>query len=132
MKALLLQLFTWWNGQTIGTRFFTWRHGKKVGEDEMGNIYYEGPMASWGKPKRWVVYKGYAEASAIPPGWHGWMHYRTDVPPSQEDYKPREWQKPHKENLTGSALAYRPKGSMAAAGERPRVTGDYDAWTPGN
>ncbi|MNY75171.1 NADH dehydrogenase [compost metagenome] len=59
------------------------------------------------------------------------MHYRTDVPPSKEDYKVREWQKQHKPNLTGSPLAYRPKGSLAATGERPRVTGDYDAWTPG-
>ena len=33
MKQLLLELFTWWNGQTMGTRFFTWRKGTKVGED---------------------------------------------------------------------------------------------------
>jgi NADH:ubiquinone oxidoreductase subunit len=89
-------------------------------------------MTSWGKPKRWVVYNGYAEASAIAPGWHGWMHYRTDTPPSQEDYKPREWQKGHKPNLTGTPLAYHPQGSLATGGERARVTGDYDAWTPGN
>jgi NADH:ubiquinone oxidoreductase subunit len=132
MKNLLLQIFTWWNGQTMGTRLFTWRFGKKVGEDELGNIYYEGPMTSWGKPKRWVIYKDYAEASAIGPGWHGWMHYRTDVPPSKEDYKAREWEKAHKLNGTGTPLAYRPQGSLAATGERPRVTGDYDAWTPGN
>ena len=57
----------------------TWRFGKRVGEDELGNVYYEGGMSSYGLPKRWVIYKGYAEASAIPPGWHGWMHHRTDV-----------------------------------------------------
>ena len=34
MKTLLTQIFTWWNGQTIGTRFHTWRFGKKVGQDE--------------------------------------------------------------------------------------------------
>ena len=55
---------------------------------------------------------------------------RTNTPPSREDYKPREWQKAHKPNLTGTAMAYRPKGSLLAGGERPRVTGDYDAWTP--
>jgi NADH:ubiquinone oxidoreductase subunit len=120
----LLQIFTWWNGQTLGTRFFTWRFGKRVGEDEFGNIYYEGPLSSYGLPKRWVVYSGYAEASAIPPGWHGWMHHRTDVAPSREKYEAREWEK------TGTPMAYRPKGSLAAGGERPRVTGDYDAWTP--
>ncbi|MCM2395646.1 NADH:ubiquinone oxidoreductase subunit NDUFA12 [Rhizobium sp. S95] len=132
MKQLLLQVFTWWNGQTMGTRFFTWRNGKRVGEDEMGNVYYEGGTTSFGLPRRWVIYKGYADASKIPTGWHGWMHYRTDVPPSKEDYKAREWQKPHRENQTGTALAYRPPGSLAVVGERPRVTGDYDAWTPGN
>ena len=40
MKTLLTQIFTWWNGQTIGTRFHTWRFGKKVGQDELGNTYY--------------------------------------------------------------------------------------------
>ncbi len=130
MKNLLLQIFTWWNGQTMGTRFFTWRNGKRVGEDEFGNVYYEGGMTSFGLPRRWVIYKGYAEASAIPAGWHGWMHYRTDVPPSKENYVTREWQKPHRENLTGTPYAYKPQGSLDATGERPRVTGDYDAWTP--
>lgn len=126
----LLQIFTWWNGQTIGTRFFTWRFGKKVGTDELGNVYFEGPLSTYGLPKRWVIYKDYADASAIPPGWHGWMHHRTNTPPSREDYKPRDWQKPHQVNLTGSAKAYRPKGSIAEGGVRPQVTGDYDAWTP--
>lgn len=131
MKNLLLQIFTWWNGQTMGTRFFTWRKGTRVGEDELGNVYYEGPMSSYGLQKRWVIYKGYAEASAIPPGWHGWMHHRTDIAPSKETYVAREWEKAHVPNMTGSPLAYRPKGSLEATGERPRVTGDYDAWTPG-
>ena len=31
--SLLKQIFTWWNGQTIGTRFHTWRFGTKVGQD---------------------------------------------------------------------------------------------------
>ncbi len=53
MKTLLLQIFTWWNGQTIGTRFHTWRFGKKVGQDEFGNTYYEGGTTSWGMPRRW-------------------------------------------------------------------------------
>jgi NADH:ubiquinone oxidoreductase subunit len=131
MKAFLLQFFTWWNGQTLGTRFFTWRKGKRVGEDQFGNVYYEGGKGVDGRPRRWVIYNGVAEASAIPPGWHGWMHHRVDVAPAAESYQPREWQKPHEPNLTGTAGAYRPKGSVLSTGERPRVTGDYDAWTPG-
>ena len=47
-------------------------------------------------------------------------------------YTPREWQKPHLPNLTGSPAAYRPPGSILGDARRPQVTGDYDAWTPGN
>ena len=132
MAKFLTQFFTWWNGQTLGTRLFTWRYGKRVGEDEFGNVYYEGTTDSEGRTRRWVIYHGYSEASDIPPGWHGWIHHRVDVAPPQENYKPREWQKPHQPNLTGTSAAYRPLGSILGRGQRPRVDGDYDAWTPGN
>ncbi len=131
IKNFFLQFFTWWNGETLGTRLYTWRKGTRIGEDEQGNVYYEGPAESQGRPRRWVIYNGYSEASKIPPGWHGWIHHRVDTPPTDETYKPREWQKPHLPNLTGSPEAYRPPGSLAASGQRPQVTGDYDAWTPG-
>jgi NADH:ubiquinone oxidoreductase subunit len=132
MKTLIVQFFTWWNSQTWGTRFHTWRHGKEVGRDAAGNIYYEGGINSDGQTRRWVIFNGYSEASAIPPGWHGWIHHRVDVPPSKENYTPHDWQKPHQPNLTGSADAYRPKGSLLGYQHRPQVTGEYDAWTPGN
>lgn len=125
MKWLLL-IFTWWNGSTVGTNLYTRRFGQRVGEDERGNVYYQTADAK----RRWVIYNGPAEASAIPPGWRGWMQRRTDTPPSQEDYKARDWQKPHIENLTGTPGAYRPKGSLLKQTKRPRVTGDYDAWQP--
>lgn len=127
---LLLQIFTWWNGQTMGTRFHTWRNGKRVGSDEAGNVYYQGGKDSEGRTRRWVIYNGYADASAIPPGWHGWMHHRTDVAPPNDGYTPRAWQKGHMPNPTGTPAALRPKGSIANNGQRPAVTGDYDAWTP--
>lgn len=132
MKTFLTQFFTWWNGQTLGTRFHTWRHGRKVGQDEAGNVYYEGGIDSEGRTRRWVIYRDYSEASKIPPGWHGWIHHRVDVAPPSDDYRPREWQKPHQANLTGSPAAYRPKGSVLTNQHRPQVTGDYDAWTPGS
>ena len=28
-------LFTWWEGATLGTALFSWRHGRKVGEDAL-------------------------------------------------------------------------------------------------
>ena len=110
-KELLIEIFTWWNGQTLGTRFYTWRKGQRVGEDEFGNVYYQNK----GGERRWVIYKGEADASKITPDWHGWMHHRVNVPPTVETYRRRDWQKPHKPNMTGTAAAYRPKGSLASA-----------------
>ncbi len=134
MKSLLLQMFTWWNGQTIGTRFWIWRAGVFVGEDEQGNRYYRSKTIdkALGHERRWVTYHGEAEASRIPPGWWGWMHHKADLAPTETDYTAREWQKPHLPNLTGTAHAYRPPGSLLAKGERPKATGDYQPWTPGS
>ena len=50
--------------------------------------------------------------------------------PAEESYVPYSWEIPHQSNLTGSAGAYRPDGSLLNKGERPRVSGDYDAWSP--
>jgi NADH:ubiquinone oxidoreductase subunit len=122
---LLAQFFTWWNGSTWGTRFYTWRFGKRVGEDQFGNVYYEGDGG-----RRWVQYNGPAEPSMIPPGWHGWMHKRTNTPPSEENYVARDWEKQHKPNMTGTSQAYFPKGSLSSQEKRPKVTGDYEAWRP--
>ncbi len=134
-KDFLLEILTWWRGNTWGTRLWVATQGEYVGTDERGNRYYRSRPGAKPGPngfeRRMVIYAGgYAEASEIPPGWHGWMHYRTNVAPSETEYRPREWQKPHEPNLTGTPLAYRPDGSLLNKGERPRVTGDYDAWSP--
>jgi NADH:ubiquinone oxidoreductase subunit len=139
MKTFLLRLFTWWNGQTFGTQFWTWRYGEFVGTDEFGNRYYRTKGGridpALGFERRWVIYNGIAEASMIPPTWHGWMHHTVDLPPTQEMAKDmakaRPWEKPHRPNLTGTPGAYRPSGSILARGRRPQATGDYKAWTPG-
>ncbi len=132
MKDFLIEIFAWWRGNTWGTRLWTALHGVFVGTDEVGNRYYRSKkIGANGRERRMVVYAGgLAEASTIPGGWHGWMHYRTDVPPTEDSYVPRNWEKPRLPNLTGTAAAYRPPGSMLATGDRPRVTGDYDAWSP--
>ena len=135
MKRFLLQFFTWWNGATLGTLLWSRRFGELVGEDEFGNRYYRtlgGAIdPALGFERRWVIYNGYAEASKIPPAWHGWMHHTVDVPPTQESYAPHPWQKPHRPNLTGTPAAHRPSGSTLAGGRRPSATGDYKAWRPG-
>lgn len=135
MKTFLLKFFTWWNGQTFGTQLWTWRFGEVVGEDEGGNRYYRTKGGkidpALGFERRWVIYNGLAEPSRVPPSWHGWLHHTVDVPPTQENYKPRPWQKPHRANMTGTPGAHRPTGSTLAQGRRPKATGDYKPWAPG-
>ena len=136
MKQFFLKVFTWWNGQTFGTQLWTWRFGELVGTDEQGNRYFRTKGGkidpTLGFERRWVVYNGLAEASRVPPSWHGWLHHTVDVAPTEETYKAHEWEKPHIPNLTGTPNAYRPPGSTLASGRRPKATGDYQPWTPGN
>jgi NADH:ubiquinone oxidoreductase subunit len=136
MKLFFLKIFTWWNGQTFGTQLWTWRFGELVGEDEQGNRYYRtiGRKIdpTLGFERRWVIYNGLAEATRVPPSWHGWLHHTVDVAPTEETYTPREWEKPHLPNMTGTPAAYRPSGSTLASGRRPAATGDYQPWTPGS
>src|SRR5262249_10244133 len=73
-----------------------------------------------GYDRRWVIYKGLAEASLVPPSWHGWLHHIVDTPPTQENAITYRWEKPHEPNLTGTPDAYRPSGSMLAEGRRPK------------
>ncbi len=136
LKTFFLKFFTWWNGSTFGMDRFTRAKGEKVGNDEFGNTYYRSRNGekdkALGHERRWVIYNGEAEASRVPPGWAGWLAFTYEKAPSQEDYAPREWQQPHVPNMTGTALAYRPKGSTLGQGERQATGGDYKAWTPGS
>ncbi len=120
----LLRAVTWWNGSTLNTQFFTARKGVKVGEDDEGNIYYK----TRDDAHRWVIYNGETEASRISPDWHGWLHRTWDEPPTEKPLAHKDWEKPHQENLTGTALAYAPAGSIRGAGPKPRA--DYEAWSP--
>jgi NADH:ubiquinone oxidoreductase subunit len=135
-KAFFLRLFTWWNGSTFGMDLFTRRKGERVGADEYGNVYYRSRGGekdkALGHERRWVIYNGEAEASRVPPGWAGWLAFTYQTAPSSEEYAPREWQKPHQSNQTGTANAYRPGGSTLSGGQRQASGGDYSAWTPGS
>lgn len=123
---ILKRIFTWWDGPTIGTALYTRRSGTRVGEDAEGNVYYEARKGG----RRWVIYNGPAEASRVPPEWHGWLHHTTDALPDDAPVPTQAWEKEHVPNLTGTALAYAPKGSLAVPGQRARATGDYEAWKP--
>jgi NADH:ubiquinone oxidoreductase subunit len=112
-----------------GLFLHTLRHGGHVGADAAGNQYYEQPRsAGFGRPRRWVVYAGAPEASAIGPEWHGWLHFLTDAP--LPDTGARPWQKPHVPNLTGTPAGYRPAGHEYQGGRRARAAADYESWSP--
>ena len=111
---------------TIGTRVYTWLKGEYVGEDKAGNKYYQDKPGVSGKRRRWVLYKGEAEATKLPPMWHAWMHYTTDEVPTNAELPPVVV-----ETQTGTANAYRPGGHPLTAGSRQATGGDYEAWTPG-
>lgn len=105
---------------------------KKMGTDSLGNHYYRAkPRKGYKRERRWVIYKGEPEASKVPPEWHGWLHHQTDdLPdPNGQSFR-RPWQKPHQQNLTGTTQAYRPPGHILEGGKRPRVSADYEAWSP--
>lgn len=124
MLNFIKRLFTWWDGQTIGTQLFTARKGRKVGEDGQGNVFYRNADDT----KRWVIFNGEVEASRIDPEWHGWLHQTWDEPPTEKPVVHKTWEKPHQPNLTGTARAYSPAGSIRRADPAPRR--DYEAWSP--
>lgn len=122
--STLLRGVVWWNGQTWNTQFWTWRKGKKVGEDSQGNIFYE----TADRARRWVIFNGEAEASRVDAEWHGWLHRTWDEPPTKRPLPRKTWEKPHLPNLTGTDRAYVPPGSLRRV--EPVARKDYEAWTP--
>ncbi|HVY03141.1 MAG TPA: NADH:ubiquinone oxidoreductase subunit NDUFA12 [Caulobacterales bacterium] len=127
---MLKRIFTWWNGATIGALYDIGRRATQVGEDEQGNRYFQERRASRdGRPRRYVLYNGVAEASRVPPDWHGWLHYTIDEPPTVAPLRRQAWERPHRPNMTGTIYAYRPQGSLAREGEAHGEP-DYEAWTP--
>jgi len=123
---------------TIGTLIMTWFRGEKVGTDRFGNRYYRDKSRAklekgggrFSREKRWVLYKGEAEASRVPPEWHAWLHHTVDEVPLHADEKHYPWQKEHLPNLTGTRDAYRPPGSLLRGGHRQAAASDYEPWQP--
>jgi len=124
-----LNPFTWWNGATWSTMIGL-RGKTRVGEDDLGNVYYEGGSDPNGITRRWVIYAGANDASRVSPEWFGWLHHQIDDLPERGLPAPRRWEKPAVPNMTGTALAYRPPGALEKGGHRAAATGDYEAWTP--
>lgn len=118
LSSVHISVFTLLKGKTV------------VGTDSFGNTYYRAaPRKGYAQERRWVIYDDAIEASMVPPEWHGWLHHQTDIVPDEESFR-RPWQKPHQPNMTGTNMAYRPKGHLLNTGKRDRASGDYEAWTP--
>ena len=124
--GILGQIFTWWNGATVGTALFTRRNGVQVGTDTYGNIYYRAKKGD----RRWVIYNGSNDASRIPPDWYGWMHHQIDGHPDDALPPAPKFLKAPNPNRTGTPEAYRPSGALERGGQRQAASGDYEAWAP--
>ncbi|OYW45885.1 MAG: NADH:ubiquinone oxidoreductase subunit NDUFA12 [Sphingomonadales bacterium 32-68-7] len=129
--GILMKLFTWWDGATIGTALFSARNGERVGTDAQGNAYFRGKRKlPDGRERRWVIYQGANDASRVPAEWHGWLHGSYDELPESHLAPAKIWEAEFTPNATGSAAAYRPLGALERGGRHAPATGDYQAWTP--
>lgn len=84
-----------------------------VGSDRYGNKYFENLEEDLPLRTRWVDYKDKElDAGQIDPGWHAWMSYMIDKPPSEDtllQFGKRPWESPEtKINNTLSRGAYKP------------------------
>ncbi|KAF8425626.1 NADH ubiquinone oxidoreductase subunit NDUFA12-domain-containing protein [Tirmania nivea] len=91
--------------------------GTLIGMDRFGNKYYENFEEELPLRTKWVDYKrGYFDASEIEPGWHAWLHYMADKPPTQDPLlQPRtnKWSPAdHIPNPTMSRAAYKPYSTV--------------------
>lgn len=90
------------------------RRKSRVGEDLLGNVYYETrAMNGYDHTRRWVIYKGAPDPKTVPPLWHGWLHHQTDEFPSFGD-------------LENAKIIPKPPSRNEKTCER----GTYRAWRP--
>ncbi|TVY28608.1 NADH dehydrogenase [ubiquinone] alpha subcomplex subunit [Lachnellula hyalina] len=100
--------------------------GALIGTDRYGNKFFENLEEELPLRTRWVDYKDYeTDASHIEPGWHAWISYMVDKPPTQDPIlktQVRPWELPtHRPNLTFSRAAFKTYSTT-----KPKLT----AWTP--
>ncbi|XP_076255533.1 putative NADH dehydrogenase [ubiquinone] 1 alpha subcomplex subunit 12 [Rhynchophorus ferrugineus] len=101
------------------------RPGILVGTDKYGNQYYENKSYFYGR-NRWIEYApkyGFDyDGSQVPAEWFGWLHYKTDLLPSQDPSRPNyKWMADHTENLSGTSEQYVPYSTT-----KPKI----QAWVP--
>ena len=121
---MMKEIFTWWNGQTIGTRIWSYLNGIEVGRDKNGNRYFSHKKDS----KRWVIYGGQVEATAVNPEWNNWLRFTSIEKPS--GVKSHDWQLEHKPNQSGTSKAYSPESSIFNNKSNNKKRIDYEKWSP--
>ncbi len=114
---------------TIGTRLFTWLHGRAVGHDAQGNRYFDERRPRRGlRSRRWVLYAGVPEASRRAAGMarlaalHDRRADRRQAAPAVAEAARAEPDR--------HGGGYFPPGHDYRGGQRPIASGDYEAWTP--
>ena len=120
---MLREIFTWWNGQTLGTRLWTYFSGILAGVDSQGNKYFHNKKDT----KRWVIYADEVESTYVNPEWNNWLRFTSKVKASED--KKYEWQKNHLSNQTGTENAYDPEKSTKNDSSKKR-NDDYIKWSP--
>jgi NADH:ubiquinone oxidoreductase subunit len=116
---------------SIGTRLYTLLRGELVGTDSFGNRYYRSKgKRLHGRERRWVLYKGEAEATKVPAEWSAWLHHTAPQPLMDRAAQAWPWQKDQHPNRTGTPEAYRPGGSQLRGGARAPTDSDYEPWVP--
>ena len=120
------ELFTWWHGQTVGVRIWTYFNGYLVATDSHENRYYSNKEDT----RRWVVYSGEIEASNVTPEWNNWLRFTSKEVPSENNFR-YDWQLNHTPNQTGTVHAYSPKSSSFNKQKTDKDL-DYDKWKPTN
>ncbi|CAD6563858.1 MAG: NADH dehydrogenase 1 alpha subcomplex subunit 12 ndufa12/DAP13 [Alectoria sarmentosa] len=86
--------------------------GTYIATDKYGNKYYENLEKELPLRTRWVDYKQKEyDPAQIEPGWHAWMSYLVDKPPTEDAVLKtgqRSWEIPeHRPNLTASRAAFK-------------------------
>ncbi|KAI4103091.1 MAG: hypothetical protein L6R37_004045 [Teloschistes peruensis] len=100
--------------------------GTYIATDRYGNKYYENLEDELPLRTRWVDYKQHEYSPCqIEPGWHAWMSYLVDKPPTEDALLrtgQRVWELPeHRPNLTASRAAFRTYSTV-----KPKTA----AWEP--
>lgn len=59
--------------------------------------------------------------SMVPPEWFGWLHYKTDMPPTKAPPVQYKWIDSHSQNMSGTPEQYVPYTTT-----RPKI----QSWVP--